>query len=628
MKKTIALCMIVKDEEKHLKKCLDSVASVVDQIVIVDTGSTDRTLEIAEQYQAEIHHFEWINDFSAARNKAIKYAHTDYILVLDADEYLPEDADLQNDISSEDDYYFVKIHNLLSGERALNHLAIRLFANHKGLNYKNRLHEHLDVTGEGAHLIAGHANSVIMHVGYTDDMMQDRNKANRNLALILKGAEEDPSAYNLFNLGRTYFWVGEYQKAMTFLKKAYSLSKGLTILPELVTTLCKALGELKRYEEALVILIDAVNVYPNETDLLHLKALFFKEIGYKKDAIRTMEACIELGDQGITVSEGNGGYIAHLRLAEWYEEVNQIEKSYAHIEQALHMKNDLTVGIYKYVEILSKAGVTGEDAYLSIKNLYPLSGIQSLKNIIEVFYSLKSPLLLHCLNEYAVNVEEHITALALQYAKRYTEARKMWLALNSIPEVNGIDVIVLAILQEDIELLNKGFMALNLSKSEKKAITSLVTRESHKEFKVTSTLEKVFDYILVQLIKLQEFEVFEQVLNNVWDSSKELNFIICKRLMEYGFSDTALDLLMNEYQKRPNEFNSVELLARICEKQEQPENAIFFYARLVEKRSNYKDYENLYNFYELSGDKNNAKMISDYIREAYPLCEWVREKNA
>ena len=85
---TISLCMIVKNEEKMLARCLDSVANLMDEIIIVDTGSTDRTKEIAARYTDKIYDFEWCDDFSAARNFSFSKATMDYIYVPDADEYL------------------------------------------------------------------------------------------------------------------------------------------------------------------------------------------------------------------------------------------------------------------------------------------------------------------------------------------------------------------------------------------------------------------------------------------------------------------------------------------------------------------------------------------------------------
>ena len=85
-RQTLALCMIVKDEEAHLGCCLESVKGLVDEIVVVDTGSTDRTVEIARQYGARVFSYGWHDDFAAARNVSLSHAGADWILVLDADE--------------------------------------------------------------------------------------------------------------------------------------------------------------------------------------------------------------------------------------------------------------------------------------------------------------------------------------------------------------------------------------------------------------------------------------------------------------------------------------------------------------------------------------------------------------
>lgn len=88
---TISLCMIVKNEEKNLERCLSSYAPLMDEIIVVDTGSTDRTKEIAARFTDKIYDFEWINDFSAARNFSFEKATCDYIFSADADEVLDEE---------------------------------------------------------------------------------------------------------------------------------------------------------------------------------------------------------------------------------------------------------------------------------------------------------------------------------------------------------------------------------------------------------------------------------------------------------------------------------------------------------------------------------------------------------
>lgn len=109
-KSTISLCMIVKDEERCIERCLESVYSTVDEIIVVDTGSSDRTLELIAKFNAKVFHYKWDHNFSNARNHAIEQATGDYILQLDADEWL---EDSEHDLSSalDKDIYYLPIRN-------------------------------------------------------------------------------------------------------------------------------------------------------------------------------------------------------------------------------------------------------------------------------------------------------------------------------------------------------------------------------------------------------------------------------------------------------------------------------------------------------------------------------------
>ena len=81
---TLSLCMIVKNEEETLARCLDSIKDAVDEIIIADTGSTDSTVKIAKRYTDKVYHFDWVYDFSAARNFSFSKASSDYCMWLDA----------------------------------------------------------------------------------------------------------------------------------------------------------------------------------------------------------------------------------------------------------------------------------------------------------------------------------------------------------------------------------------------------------------------------------------------------------------------------------------------------------------------------------------------------------------
>ena len=112
----ISACIITKDEEKNIDRCLESIKNIVDEIIIVDTGSNDNTVNVAKRYSNKIFHYVWEDDFSKARNFAIEKANGDYILFLDADEYLDCYFDLKEFLKNEElfkDAYLIKLRILI-----------------------------------------------------------------------------------------------------------------------------------------------------------------------------------------------------------------------------------------------------------------------------------------------------------------------------------------------------------------------------------------------------------------------------------------------------------------------------------------------------------------------------------
>jgi glycosyltransferase involved in cell wall biosynthesis len=625
MAKTITLCMIVKNEEDYLRRCLDSASNKVDQIIIVDTGSTDATVEIAKEYTDQIYSFKWVNDFSAARNEAIKYATSDYILIMDADEYLDESSDLKKDISSGLDYYFLKVHNLLSQGRQINHTSIRLFANKIGLFYQNRLHEHLNVLDENKAFTKGFSESEIYHTGYTDEMMIDRDKQKRNLPLMLQEVEENPNAYNFFNMGRTYKWIGEYEKAIQYLQKAYPLSTGLVIIPEIINNISQCLVNLNRKFEALKVLNDATILYPNETDLFHIHALLFMEVDYVKDAILRMESCLQLGDQGMTVSEGNGTYMAYYRLAELYERDYSFSKSYDYIVEAIKLKKHFIPLIAKYYEIVTLANIPLEDVYQNFNQIYRISSVSELKALLEVLYSLRHPLLNRYLNNYQINSEANVSAVATQYDKQYDKAKLMWLGMENINAENGEDILLLALILKDSELFELSRSYLNLSVKEAKVLRSIIMNHEIDTPKFTTYLENTLGKLVDRLLVLQEYEIFQSILEYIWLGSLELKCNTLEKMMKYGFNEVAIDLLVKLFEVNPTDTKIIRLLGDACLNSGYLEDAQLLYTKLLDLCPDYSSYERSYRLYEQLEDKEMMKNIVDSIKNKFPLCLWVHE---
>jgi glycosyltransferase involved in cell wall biosynthesis len=142
----LSLCMIVKNEESLLPQCLQSVNEIVDEMVILDTGSSDRTVEIAREFGCRVHHFEWCNDFSTARNEALKYVQGEWVLVLDADEVLTPDVvpEIKQAIKKDSHLVINLIRQEVGASQCPYSLVSRLFRNHPAVRFSRPYHAMVD----------------------------------------------------------------------------------------------------------------------------------------------------------------------------------------------------------------------------------------------------------------------------------------------------------------------------------------------------------------------------------------------------------------------------------------------------------------------------------------------------
>ena len=223
---TISLCMIVKNEEENLPRCLYSIKDYVDEIIIVDTGSTDRTVEIANDFGAKVFIHPWEGNFSKARNYSLKYATCDWILILDADHEL-EKADahkLSETIKDKEaNYVFFRVYDTYKESK---NLAVYdfglLFRNHIGFHYSGIVHNALITTDA----IIKKSNIRIYHHGYNLSEEKMDEKFERTSTLLKKQIETDshnpvPHMY----LGISYMDRRMYESAIKHSKRAISLSE-------------------------------------------------------------------------------------------------------------------------------------------------------------------------------------------------------------------------------------------------------------------------------------------------------------------------------------------------------------------------------------------------------------------
>lgn len=225
----ISLCMIVRDEAATLPACLASVRGVVAEMIVVDTGSEDNTVSIAQEAGATVALFTWQDDFAAARNHSLELARGEWILVLDADEaLLPSAVPLIQEAVAHPDLLAVNLLRQEWGARQTPYsLVSRLFRNRRDIRFQRAYHELIDdsvsqIRQQEPHWRVGTIPSVtLQHRGYTPKAIQAKDKSARMQRILTQALARNPQdAYLSAKLGAWHLAQGELVQALALLTQA------------------------------------------------------------------------------------------------------------------------------------------------------------------------------------------------------------------------------------------------------------------------------------------------------------------------------------------------------------------------------------------------------------------------
>jgi glycosyltransferase involved in cell wall biosynthesis len=356
----LSLCIIVKNEELALPKCLNSVRNVVDEMVVLDTGSTDRTLEIAGEFGAKVYQFEWCNDFSSARNQSLKYATGEWILVLDADEVLvPEIVPTLKQAIKCDRYLLI---NLLRQEvgavQSPYSLVSRLFRNHPDICFSRPYHALVDdsvarIVSQETQWQVGYLPEVaILHAGYQKSAIASRDKFS-NAAKTMEGflACNPHDPYVCSKLGALYVQTGKIEQGIQLLERGFAGEQvSSQILYELHYHLGIAYTRLQQLHQAIAHYQAAIKlaVYPmlklgayNNLGNLRLAA------GDLMEAKTTYEMVLQI-DPSLAVG--------HYNLGMTLKAMGQFQEAIAAYQQAIRLNSNYAEAYQNLGVVLLKGG--------------------------------------------------------------------------------------------------------------------------------------------------------------------------------------------------------------------------------------------------------------------------------
>ncbi len=231
-KASISLCMIVKNEEENLEELLSTVYPYFEEIIIVDTGSSDSTCEISKKYEAKVYNYIWKNDFASARNESLRHATSDWIIWMDADDRVYEE-DLKKIRSvikqtSKNNAYYCILSNIKKDEIETTCNQMRIFPNLKGIRFERPIHEQVIFSLNELKLKLNYTDIIINHTGYKEEDITN-NKIKRNIEIIEKQLLQNPDDFHLkFQLASSLVNLNEIPRSIELLKEIINISPEIT----------------------------------------------------------------------------------------------------------------------------------------------------------------------------------------------------------------------------------------------------------------------------------------------------------------------------------------------------------------------------------------------------------------
>ena len=327
----ISLTMIVRDEEANLPACLRGAADLVQEIVIVDTGSTDGTRSVARRFGARVFDFAWCDDFAAARNESLKHARGDWIFWLDADDRLDDEnrlklRELFNALTDDLAVWLLRCVSVSPGEDGAATVLEqgRLFRHDPRVRWQYRVHEQIVPAIERLGGATHRSDAVVRHVGYGDPV-QRRAKLQRDLRLLaLDNAELPDDPLTLFHLGWTHWLLGDAAAALPALDRCRHVAPPtLAIISKLYALLARSLRQTGRADAALATCQQGLAIYPDHAELLfHQGQLLSQRRRYVEAEASLLHLTSLSGNSGMAMGDDPGlrGFKGRCALAEVYRD--------------------------------------------------------------------------------------------------------------------------------------------------------------------------------------------------------------------------------------------------------------------------------------------------------------------
>ena len=663
-KPLLSLCMIVKDEAENLPRCLESVQGIVDEIIVVDTGSTDETPQIAEAYGSKVIRFEWTGSFSDARNESLKHARGEWILWLDADEALAEGKEhllavLERE--TEHDGFVLPMVSFVgyrSHREGHVHPAFRLFRNLQGIRFERNLHEQIAASIKKVKPDAkfGVLPVWIEHYGYLRPMVERKAKIVRNLELAKKDLRENPfDPFAWYNLAREYLRLAQWERAFYCFRRAL-LHHGDDFSPYLLRCLCDAvhcLMQMNRPQQALAFLREVQQLPVVTPDFWMLEGRVRLSLGDWSGAIGAFRRALQFPYQvpvNFDWTEGATSYGAWYWMGVSYQKMGQLRDSLEcygrSIQTALLKRRYYEPAIFAFVQLVLPQCQRAEDLLQTLSPFLPEGtvdtghGTQTSPHApsSSLFVLLaKATLEAYPLPPHTLTIVEQLLAMAngqgdadelafvvgkmLLLQHRYKEAAHQF-AQIPLTSPEGVAAWNLRLLAHALAGEWEEAFSLCADDPVWRWLLKRWRFPSQNGDRVEMAPELLplvrdnFSKLLALLLQLQEFDRYEQaleLLDCLVGDEREKASLLAGLYGQFGFWDLVLETLLPFAQGDGLDRESWRLLAKACQKKGLYDEAAAILLQLVQtderKDEALMDYLTLASIYIAAGKSCKAQEV-------------------
>ncbi|MGD0196487.1 MAG: glycosyltransferase [Solirubrobacteraceae bacterium] len=609
----LSLCMIVRDEEEMLPRCLAAAAPAVDEIIVVDTGSQDSTIEIARQFGAQVIEFAWTGSFSDARNVSFEAATGDWVMYLDADEVLvAEDVEKLRALTGHtwrEAFYFVETNFTgdITDGTAVTHNALRMFRNRPEYRFDGRLHEQIGNKLPGYLPDRIEQTSVrLEHYGYLGVVRDAKEKSRRNIELLLKQQQESPpSAFLHFNLGSEYAAAGDGPAALREFEEAWAMAEREDVgtyefTPSLVARLVKSLRVCGRPADAIERARDGLARFPNFTDLVFEQATASLALGQIDEAIAYYERCIELGDAPVryTATVGCGTYLPRIALAELHLNRREHAQARALLDWCLEHHPSFFGTVLPYAAVLLASGtdplVVVAEIERRVERTTPTIRFMLGTALFEAGAGAAAEQQYRLVLEAQPHNPQARVALAevLLYQRKFSEGAQVAADADTDSPLAAMAVRseacgrILAGEPAAIAALRGRALAARLPEAEVELFEAWARLELGDAPGVRIRLEAVglLAAVLEALLRVHAFESFEKLVGLLRDSelaTREQRELLAMIYLRRGFAASAAEEWMAVCAERPD-VRALVGLARVAAARGMPENVVVFATKALE----------------------------------------------